>query len=560
VSVTDARINTTHYQYDALNRRVKTTYPDETLDQVAYDALGRNSSKTDQAGLTTQYGYDAVGRLVQVTDALGQITRYGYDEVGNRISQMDANNHVTTYQYDKMKRRTQRTLPLGMSEAMSYDALYRLTGETIAGDPDGADGAVTYTLDPVGNRLSRSSTLSAVPSITNSYDANDRLDGNTYDLNGSPTAAGGSTYIYDFENRLKQAGGVSVVYDGDGNRVVMSTGGVTTTYLVDTANPTGLPQVLEELVGGAVQRVYTYGTSRISQSQYLNNTWTTSFYGYDGQGSVRFLTNGNGAITDHYTYDAFGNQLAASGTTPNVYRFAGEPFDQALQMMYLRARYMNPASGRFWTMDTYEGNPFDPLSLHKYLYVAGDPINREDPTGLLSNWFWGKTIHKAIGEHFEDSCFDCRSDWQLHRILGLRTSDSSFGLWRLRPDLTNIGEAEVYEIKPEGSEALGASQLTGYILLLRYYDPQHRAWKQGTSYQPPGIVVLAWGVFAVVEPPDEGVIIYDVIDLRMALITVALGGIISISILIASWGPEVLAALRLFPPILVPLPAFALGI
>jgi RHS repeat-associated protein len=164
----------------------------------------------------------------------------------------------------------------------------------------------------------------------------------------------------------------------------MTAGGVTTTYLVDTANPTGYPQVLEELVGGAVQRVYTYGTARISQSQTLNGAWITSFYGYDGQGSVRFLTDATGAVTDRYTYDAFGSQLAASGTTPNVYRYVGEPYDQALQMTYLRARYMYPASGRFWTMDTFEGNLFDPPSLHKYLYVAGDPANRTDPSGQVA--------------------------------------------------------------------------------------------------------------------------------------------------------------------------------
>jgi len=60
-----------------------------------------------------------------------------------------------------------------------------------------------------------------------------------------------------------------VVYDGDGNRVARTSGGVTTTYLVDTENPTGLAQVLEELVGGAVQRVYTHGITRISETNWV---------------------------------------------------------------------------------------------------------------------------------------------------------------------------------------------------------------------------------------------------------------------------------------------------
>ncbi len=46
-----------------------------------------------------------------------------------------------------------------------------------------------------------------------------------------------------------------------------------------------------------------------------------------------------------------------------------------------QARYLNPSTGRFWTMDTYEGNNSDPLSLHKYLYAHADPINGIDPSG-----------------------------------------------------------------------------------------------------------------------------------------------------------------------------------
>ncbi|HTR41666.1 MAG TPA: hypothetical protein VMH87_08635 [Pseudomonadales bacterium] len=46
-----------------------------------------------------------------------------------------------------------------------------------------------------------------------------------------------------------------------------------------------------------------------------------------------------------------------------------------------RARYLNTGTGRFWTMDTYQGNNEDSLSLHKYLYGADDPVNLMDPSG-----------------------------------------------------------------------------------------------------------------------------------------------------------------------------------
>ncbi len=127
-----------------------------------------------------------------------------------------------------------------------------------------------------------------------------------------------------------------------------TTSGVETRYLVDDLNPTGYPQVVEELSGaGAVERQYTYGLQRIDEQQVLNGTWTPSFYGYDGGGNVRQLTNGAGAVTDTYEYDAFGNALQTSGSTPNVYLYRGEQYDADLGLYYLRARYYNPATGRF---------------------------------------------------------------------------------------------------------------------------------------------------------------------------------------------------------------------
>jgi hypothetical protein len=45
---------------------------------------------------------------------------------------------------------------------------------------------------------------------------------------------------------------------------------------------------------------------------------------------------------------------------------------------------MNPLTGRFMSRDPDDGHIRNPKSLHKYLYVAGDPINAADPTGRTS--------------------------------------------------------------------------------------------------------------------------------------------------------------------------------
>jgi RHS repeat-associated protein len=162
------------------------------------------------------------------------------------------------------------------------------------------------------------------------------------------------------------SGVVTLVYDGDGNRVAKTAAGVTTRYLVDDLNPTGYAQVIEEVVGGAVQREYAYGLQRISQNQVISNAWTSSFYGYDGGGNVRQLTSLAGTVTDTYNYDAFGNLLNSTGTTPNNYLYRGEQYDPDLGLYYLRARYYNPATGRFLSRDLEDGDPTVPASLHKW--------------------------------------------------------------------------------------------------------------------------------------------------------------------------------------------------
>ncbi len=116
------------------------------------------------------------------------------------------------------------------------------------------------------------------------------------------------------------------------------------------------------------------------------------YYLYDGHGSVRALADTSGNVTDTYDYDAFGNLIHSTFTSipplanvvspsPNNYLYSGEQFDPDLNLYYNRARYLNVSTGRFSSMDTYEGDAASPFSLHKYLYTADDPIDLVDPEG-----------------------------------------------------------------------------------------------------------------------------------------------------------------------------------
>ncbi len=354
-------------------------------------------------GVSINYGYDSLNRLATVTDnrITPGVTTYAYNDVGGVVTVTYPNNVVHTYNYDVTDRVTSVPVTRGGTTLASYthtfnfaghkltateysgrvatytyDAVYKLATETVTNDPPN-NGGLTYAHDSVGNRLSLTSTLGAIPSATYSYDPNDRLNVDTYDANGNTITSAGVNYGYDFEDRMTSAGAVTMIYDGDGNRVSKTASGTTTRYLVDDLTPTGYAQVAEELVGGAVTVRYTHGLQRISQTR----SGATHFYGYDGGGSVRQLTDTAGAVTDTYTYDSFGVLISGTGSTVNSYRYRGEQWDASVGMYYLRTRWHEPGRGRFMSLDTWEGKGCSPPSLNGYLFGEADPVNKSDPSG-----------------------------------------------------------------------------------------------------------------------------------------------------------------------------------
>ena len=418
-----AQDGTVNYTYDALDRLATKVTPEGTL-SYTYFPTGKveTIASSNPHGVNESLTYDPQNRLATVVDGnlSGQnTTTYSYDDASNVATVKIPNGLTSTFTYDALNRLTELSTPpvadykytlgatgirtnateqSGRAIQWSYDNIYRLNGETITGDPannNGDNGSASYTLDAVGNRTAETSSLSGINPIAGTYNANDQLTSSeSYDLNGNTTqTANGNQYTYDSENHLiKMVNGSTVVtmqYDAFGNRVAKTVGAVTTQYLVDDLNPTGYAQVVEELTGpigsGVVTRQYTYGLQRISEnlspSVTGNSTWTPSFYGYDGFGSVRQLTNSSGVVTDSYEYDAFGNSFTKTGTTPNNYLYRGEQFDNDLGLYYLRARYYNPATGRFLSRDPEGGKAWVPATLHKYLYVGGDPVNWVDPRG-----------------------------------------------------------------------------------------------------------------------------------------------------------------------------------
>ena len=290
---------------------------------------------------------------------------------------------------------------LDCTVAYTYDELYRLTSETITEGEKVTE--YTYAYDSVGNRILKTKNGTETEYTYNELNQLVADSDNTYeyDLNGNLVRVIGEAqaalYTYDSENHLIRAtvqsgNNVSVEeyeYDYAGNRTAKKSEGEYTKYLLDING--SLTYVLAEMdYNGTEKCFYTLGADLISQER-NGRTYT---YLYDGHGSVVGLMSEDGSVTDTYTYDAFGNLLKSTGRTQNNYRYCGEQFDSTTGMYYLRARYMDTSTGRFISQDSYAGNVYDPVSLHKYLYANSNPVMYTDPSGYMS--LTGAVIASAV--------------------------------------------------------------------------------------------------------------------------------------------------------------------
>jgi RHS repeat-associated protein len=243
---------------------------------------------------------------------------------------------------------TQFDGPTQVQTQYTYDDNDRLTKQ----------GGVEYEYDKNGNttRIAEEDQVMLLH-----YDGNDRLIKVTTEENGQVTST------------------VTYAYDADGNRIQTNADGEVTQYVVDSND--SLAQVIAELdANNQVNVAYLHGDDLISQ--YRGNE--VNYYHYDGLGSTRTLTNPNSEVTDSYTYEAFGELQEQTGNTENNYLYTGEQLDPNTGDYYLRARFYHPGSGRFLSMDSFDGNAQDPITLHKYLYANGNPVNMVDPSGYFS--------------------------------------------------------------------------------------------------------------------------------------------------------------------------------
>jgi YD repeat-containing protein len=205
----------------------------------------------------------------------------------------------------------------------------RLTGAT-----ESAGSSFAYSYDLTGNRTGV--TVNGTAILTNTYDAADQVVGWTYDAAGNLTNDGTTSYGYDATNDLTGTTTTgqsrAYTYNGDGTLVGQTANGTTTSYTQDLAS--NQSQILAATIG-VTTTDYLYGQDTAPLAALTGGTRT--WYGVDGQGSVRQSLNDSGNILGVQNYDPFG-QIEAGASLIGPFGYTGELQDPTTGQEYLRAR------------------------------------------------------------------------------------------------------------------------------------------------------------------------------------------------------------------------------
>ncbi|MGI8550402.1 MAG: RHS repeat-associated core domain-containing protein [Dehalococcoidia bacterium] len=263
---------------------------------------------------------------------------YGYTAV-NQLKSVNQG----AYTYDPADNLTQLTSGAGLA----YDAANELTALT-AGTQ-----TTSFTVDPRGNRTGMTPP------------------------NGRPVS-----YAYDQANRLttysNPNGGAtaSYAYNGDGLRVRKTVGSSTQPFVWDLAED--LPLLLKD---GSTSFIYGPGGQPLEQ---IDVAGMVLYFHHDQLGSTRLLTDATGMPVATYSYDAYGNLTSHNGAAGTTLTYAGQYTDAESGLLYLRARYYDPATARFISRDPFPALDTVPHSINRYVYAGNSPISLTDPTGYLS--------------------------------------------------------------------------------------------------------------------------------------------------------------------------------
>ena len=372
---------------------------------LAYDALGRFDTidRYADAGATqlvarTDYTYNNAGRLGRLEHVKGTILAdydWTYDDAG-RITQFVSTAGTTDYVYDDTNQLTVADHTYQTDENYSYDDNGNCTNAGYTtGDNNRltSDGTFTYTYDAEGNRTARfvdegDGVLGAGDTNITEYewDHRNRLTTVTDRATDGGPATQSVEYGYDYLNRWVST---TVDLDGDGSADVPES-----TYFVHAGDQLdGVGQIVLSLDStGQPTHRYLWGPAvdQILADETVLDPETPGDVLWplaDHLGTVRDLADSTGAVTNHLTYDSFGNITSeTNAAVDHLFAFTGRAFDEATGLQNNLNRWYDPKVGRWLNPDPIG---FDAGDANLYRYVGNGPIIAVDPDGTITIYVHG---------------------------------------------------------------------------------------------------------------------------------------------------------------------------
>jgi len=275
----------------------------------------------------------------------------------------------------------------GVSRLMEAELRIPETSETLF-------GVESFTYDAYGNLTSRETTEGGSATTVNTPvdPATNRLTGATsYDSEGNLTSWNGAQYGFDALGRMtRMQNGAEdwlFAYSAGGERVLQVDQGGAGDKRWTVRDVAG--RVLREWIepqGGSP----TWERDWIYRGQNLLATvdaTTTRHLTLDHLGTPRLVTDPSGAKLAFKAYWPYGREATDPNQDALSKKFTGherdgyDPSSTADDLDYMHARFANPETGRFLSMDPLSGAIGRPQSLNRYSYVTGNPIGAIDPTG-----------------------------------------------------------------------------------------------------------------------------------------------------------------------------------
>jgi RHS repeat-associated protein len=276
----------------------------------------------------------------------------------------------------------------GRSLLFTYDALNRIFTAKTTSTSGTSCWDEQFGYDPWANLL----TIGRISGYTCSNEellnvtasTKNQVSGYTYDAAGNLINDGlGHTYVFNAENQLICAASTTYLYDGDGKRVEKATGCTTPAASKLYWYGTGSDPLTESSASGTPSAEYVFfNGKRIARIDLPSAV--VHYYFSDHLGSANVVTSSAGVIQDESDYYPFGGERAITNSDPNNYKFTGKERDSESGLDNFGARFDSSSMGRFMSPDPLGGRLINPQTLNKYSYVANNPINFTDPTGLYT--------------------------------------------------------------------------------------------------------------------------------------------------------------------------------